>query len=392
MTAAGFPPVLLQIAFTTPYSTLTPTWVDVSGYGRSFRTSRGRPGMFSQMQPGTADMVLKNSDARFTADNPSGPYYGYIRPNRRTRIVATVAGTPYPLFTGYSGKFSRGFDGVPTASTSSTDRFKILAKQRSTCTSADETAAARLTRLLSTSGPSGGAILASTEYSINAGSFATRSVATYDYDDFNALQALQDIENADGGMLFVDGSGVLIYQSVKYRQTSGATRALTSQARFGNDATAIPILPTVEPRVDESLMANLLTVTDCNSEVATAQDTTQQGIDGILDADLGGTLLLTTDAQDRVNDDLALRKNPTERYEQVEVDLLTCTSAEQATVLGLELSDRVTIAIIQAGLTSGTARDQWIEGISHDVQVTGDPSWKVTLLLSSCNGSATVIP
>jgi hypothetical protein len=392
MTAAGFPGVLGQIAFTTPYSTLTPTWVDVTADGRSFRTLRGRPGMFSQMQPGTADLVLRNTSGNYAADNPSGPYYGYIRPNRRTRIVATVGGTPYPLFTGYSDKFARGFDGVPTATVSSTDRFKILAKQRSTASYSDESAATRLTNLLSTSGPSGGAILSSTEYSINAGGFATRNVSTYDYIDFNALQALQDIENADGGMLFVDGSGVLQYQSVKYRQTGGATRALTSQARMGNDATSIPILPAVEPRVDQSLMANYIDVTDCNGTLAFAQDTTQQGIDGILDASLGGTLLLATDAQDRVNDDLALRKSPTERYEQVQVDLLTCTTAEQATILGLELSDRVTVAIIQAGLTSGTSREQWIEGISHDVQIVGDPSWTVTLLLSSCNGSATVIP
>jgi hypothetical protein len=309
------------------------------------------------------------------------------------RVVATVGSTPYPLFTGYSGKFSRGFDGLPTAGVSGTDRFKILAKQRSNCTSVDETAAARLTRLLSTSGPSGGAILSSTEYSINAGAFATRNVANYDYIDFNVLQALQDVENADGGLLFVDGSGVLIYQSVKYRQVSGATRARTSQARLGNDATSILIEPAVEPRVDESLMANYIDVTDCNGTPAFAQDTTQQGTDGLLTASLGGTLLLATDAQDRVNDDLALRKNPTERYEQVEIDLLACTTTEQATVLGLELSDRVSVAIIQAGLTSGTARDQWIEGISHDVQISGDsPSWKVTFLLSSCGDAATVIP
>lgn len=392
MTAAGFPTVLLQIAFTTPYSTLTPTWVDVTAYGKSFSASRGRPGMYSPSQPGEASMVLRNTDNRFAADNSSGPYYGYIRPQRRMRIVADVSGTPYPLFTGYAGKFPRSLDGAPTCTVSGIDRFKILAKQRSTGSYADESAEDRLVNLLSTSGPSGGAILNSLEYDINPSGLATRSVATYDYDDFNALQALQDIENADGGLLFVNGSGVLTYQSVKDRQAGGATRSTTSQARFGNDATSIRIEPDVQPQPDESLMANLITVTDCNGEVATAQDTTQQGIDGILDADLGGTLLLTSDAQDRVDDDLALRKDPTERYERITVDLLACDLTEQATVLGLELSDRITVAIIPPGLTSGTARDQWIEGISHDVQISGDPKWTVTLLLSSCNGSATVIP
>ena len=126
--------------------------------------------------------------------------------------------------------------------------------------------------------------------------------------------------------------------------------------------TSIPAEADIEPRIDENLMANYVSVTDCNGEVKFAEDATAEGLDSILDADLGGTLLLASDAQDRVNDELALRKSPSERFERVTVNLLACTTAEQATVLGLEISDRVTIAIIQAGLaatgnTRSTGRD-----------------------------------
>src|SRR5213079_3236543 len=104
-------------------------------------------------------------------------------------------------------------------------------------------------------------------------------------------------------------------------------------------------------------------------------------------------LLLAADAQDRVDDELALRKNPIPRVEQMTVDVLACAAAQQALVLERELSDRITLAIIPPGLTSGTSRDQFVEGVGHDVQITGDsPSWTTSFRMSSTGDAATVIP
>jgi hypothetical protein len=390
MTAAGFPNLLVQIAFTTAYNDTTPTWVDVSQYVRGFSTQRGRPNEFSLCEPGTLSLELRNDDLRFDPENTSGPYYGYIRPMRRVRVGATVSSTYYSIFTGFVDAFSQGWENGSRCVTTvtATDRFKILARQTDPTLNSrpDEYADVRLTALLQHAG------IGSADRSINPETLTARSVATHDYDGENLLQALQDIALADGGMLYMTALGLVRYQTVTYRQIGGATRARTSQARFGNDATAIPVDATITRAVDDSLMANKVTVTDGNGEVQTAEDTTARGDDGLLELDLGSTLLLTSDAADRVADLLALRKNPTPRFATMPVDLLTQTTADQATVLGLDFSDRLTLAIIPPGHTTGAARDQWVESIAHDVQIVGDPSWRVSFGLSSAGDAAVAIP
>lgn len=392
MTAAGFPALLVQIAFVTDYNDTTPTWVDVTGYVRAFSTHGGRPDAFSLCETGSVDsLVLNNTDGRFDPENTSGPYYGYLRPNRRIRIGTTISGTYRPLFTGFVGAFPQtwpnGSDDCETTVTAE-DRFKLFARRTDSFNSRpDEFADVRITALLQHAG------IGSGDRSINAATLAARSVATHDYDGENLLQTVQDAAMADGGMLFMDPWGIVTYQTVKYRQIGGATRARTSQARFGNDATAIPVEASLLRSVDENLMANNITVTDCNGDVHTATDATSIAKDGQLDMDLGGTLLLSSDAQDRVNDVLALRKNPTPRYPSLPVDLLTLSAADQATVLGLGYSDRLTLAVIPPGQSVGAARDQWIEKITHTVQITGSsPSWQVGFGLSSAGDAAVAIP
>lgn len=392
MSAAGFPSLLVQIAFTSPYNDTTPDWVDVTGYVRSFSVRRGRADAFSLCEPGTVDsLVLNNTDARFDPENTSGPYYGYLRPNRRIRIGTTISSTYRPLFTGFVGAFPQGWpNGSDDCETTvqATDRFKLLARATDTLNSRpDEYADVRIEALLQHFG------IGSGDRDINPESLAARTVATFDYDGENLLQNLQDAALADGGFLYMDGYGKVRYQTVRYRQIGGATRARTSQARFGNDATSIPVKADLIRSVDENLMANRIKATDCNGDPVVREDTSYFDDDGLLEMDLGATLLLPTDAQDRVDDVLALRKNPTPRYPTLPLNLLEHSSADQATILGLDFSDRLTLAVIPPGQSTGVERDQWIESISHNVQITGDsPSWDVTFGLSSAGDAATAIP
>lgn len=388
MTAAGFPDTLVQCAFGSDYTDTTPTWVDLSGFASGFETVIGREPAESSCDPGTARVQVDNTDGEFDPDNASGTYYGQIRPLRRFRIVVTVSGTPYALFTGYTDAWRRTWEGGADASTTevtATDRFKLLARGKGITTSrVAEDASDRLVALFAALG------IGSVDYLINTG--ASRALVATPYQDENPLQALQDVERSDGGLFYVNGSGVLEYQPVTFRQIGGATRARTSQATFGNDddPDTIPIEDDVSPAVDDDQMANRVLVTDGAGTVHVQEDTALQDSDGLLELDLGSTLLDPADAPDRAGDVLNLLKNPTPRYDRISVDLLTLTAAQQATVLGLTLSDRVTVAIIPPGQTAGTARDQWIEKIEHDV-VMGE-SWVVTFALSSAGDTATVIP
>jgi hypothetical protein len=391
MSIPGFPEVRVYIAFTTPYSTLTAAFQEVTAYTLGFSTSRGRPNEMSLFEPGTCTIRLDNTDGRFDPDNSSGPYYGYIRPNRRVRITAVGSDNiEYMLFSGYANSWVRTWPGGADQSVTelaATDRFKLLARRNATGSTSEEFVADRMTAILD---GGGSAIVPSIARSINADGFATRTVAGYAYNDVEVLQSLQDLALADGGQLFVDGEGVLVYQSVKYRQTGGNTRATTSQATFGNTATAIPIEDDVDPTVDDSLMANKVTVTDCNGTVQTAEDTTLRDMDGPLTLDLGSTLLLSTDAQDRVADQLALRKQPAPRYDSITLNVPT-DAAARLQALKREISDRITVAIIPPGQTSGRARDQFIESIAHDVTLAGEPSWRTTFGVSATGSAAVTV-
>lgn len=84
----------------------TITWTDISQYvdvaKRGVTISRGAADELSETQPGTASLLLDNSDGRFTAGNALSPYSPYVRRNAPIRISVAVIPTrsgssPYPL-------------------------------------------------------------------------------------------------------------------------------------------------------------------------------------------------------------------------------------------------------------------------------------------------------
>lgn len=387
------PDVLVQCSFVSDYTDTTPTWVDITGYVLAFSIRRGRDDAESSCDPGALTLTLDNTDGVFDPDNAAGPHYGYLRPMRRLRVTVTVSGTPYVRFTGYSGDWIQVWDGggeYSTTTVEAQDRMAVLANADDiTLSTSAEDSDVRMTALLDE------AEVSSTDYDINPGSFATRALVAHPYENENPLQAVQDVERSDGGILFVNGTGSFVYHPVTHRQIGGATRSRTSQVRFGNDDDLITDKITVKGDlsrgVQRSSMANIVKVTDGAGTVHSTEDATLRGSDGPLKLDLGATLLAPADAPDRIGDVLNLRKNPTQRYPSVSVELFELAdSADTGTVLGLELSDRVTVAVIPAGLSEGTERDQWIESI-EDVFVPAS-AYTVTFGMSSAGDAVTVIP
>jgi hypothetical protein len=84
----------------------TITWTDISSYVDQVKAgvaiSRGASDELSDTQPGTASLLLDNSDGRFTPGNASSPYYPFVRRNAPIRVsvavMPTVSGSaPYPM-------------------------------------------------------------------------------------------------------------------------------------------------------------------------------------------------------------------------------------------------------------------------------------------------------
>ena len=102
------PQINVYVSFTNPYA--TPSWVDISRYAESFKTTSGRQHELQQVQPSTASIVLSNEGlpgdpgGRFSPWNTAGKYYGSgqnLVPMRPVKITSTISGTTYPVFYGY---------------------------------------------------------------------------------------------------------------------------------------------------------------------------------------------------------------------------------------------------------------------------------------------------
>jgi hypothetical protein len=393
--------VQVLIAFTTPALSGTPSWADVTGDVLAFTTSRGRSDELAVIQPGTATIVLDNLSGDYEPDNTGGPYYGDLRPMRRVRISAqaTSGSAMTPVWDGYVDSWTvttpNGGPSPRICTVECTDRFKVLARRTNTGTTVQEFAEDRVLAILENGGVD--PIIASAYRNINPGGYATRTVVAYVYDKVNTLTALNDVALSDGGAMFMDAVGVFTFQGTRYRTDN--TRATTSQGTFGNTDTAIPVEGDLNASVSDDIMANRVTVTcgngvdgegdDGTFRVAFAEDTASIAEDGLLELDIGNTLLRALDGPDRAADVLLLRKDPRPRYSSVTVDWTTSDEA-MTQALEREISDRITIAFIPPGASQGYSRDQYVEAISHDVSVT-EGTWLTTFSVSGGYGGSAVI-
>ncbi len=121
----------VEVAFTTTPLDPSPAFVDIGGDCRWWDTVRGRSGELERFQPGRATMVLSNRDRQYDSHNVDGPWYGYLKPNRRVRIRETVNGVTYTQYDGYVDRWQLDYPDVgkdATATVTATDLFKILAR------------------------------------------------------------------------------------------------------------------------------------------------------------------------------------------------------------------------------------------------------------------------
>jgi hypothetical protein len=94
------PLVTVEAAFGSSMFDAAPSWTDISAYFRSGSTARGRASVDQRFETGTASLVLDNRDGRFTADNPSSPYYPDVKIGVPIRVTAEWETVTYPVFYG----------------------------------------------------------------------------------------------------------------------------------------------------------------------------------------------------------------------------------------------------------------------------------------------------
>lgn len=202
--------------------------------------------------------------------------------------------------------------------------------------------------------------------------------------EINGIQHMQDVAEAELGLLFVDGQGRAVFQS---RQARIKPPFTISQAAFYNDPTASGNYQYIDltPSNDSDQIFNYIytppasvtIVTDANRLLYLAEDLASQRQFGPRSFDRSPILATSDDGAQQANYLLARYKQPSTRYD----DLVFEPTRQQElwpVLLGRELSDRITVVeTFQTG--SSITSDQHVESIVHRIDLGDRKRWQTNL-------------
>jgi hypothetical protein len=212
------------------------------------------------------------------------------------------------------------------------------------------------------------------EQSLEVGS--STSIASVDITGAAPLQSMQDVTATEGGVLFIDGQGLLTFQSRghRYNATSAAT------------ITAPDTDPSLRFISNDALLVNDVTVGRPGGATVRAVDAASI-IDYGKASPPGGPITLLTTSDNEVADAANWKANAnsdvTPRLPNLTVDLLTSPGL-YATVLLLELGSRITLSGLPAQAPASSV-DLFIEGWTETITSGG---WVIAFNTSPAANSA----
>lgn len=289
----------------------------------------------------------------------SAPSSVYVDGQPLTMSLASLVAFSAPLYESYSSGQGRRQQIVTLdRAFTATEVQTIYRLSRAIIT---ETTSARFTRLMGyTPVPSG-------FWTTPVGTVGTVSgITTGGPSIMSELQLLNDSE---GGNLYVNKAGEL---TLTGRNAFATGTSLTSQATIGT--TGITIGPEIQYRVDAETMRNELTMGFAGEGVVELRDSTSVTAYGTS----GGTWTTQLSTQDQAlalgNLLIGFSKDPKVVVSPVEVNV-SAVAADWATILGLELLQRITLTLAPA-VGSSMSFPQLVQSIEHRV-VPGE--WSTTL-------------
>jgi len=351
------------------------SFVDITTYVRAVSTTRGRSRDTDRFGTGSMTLTLSNRDDRFSPLNLAGPYViggiTQIRPGVPFKITATWAGVTYPIFYGYSDSWDdsyigMGKDGITTVTI--VDALSVLANFDGLAVAsvgAGELASTRISRIALNAGFTGSMILDPGVYTMQATTLAS-----------NALTEAGLTADSDGGYVFADASGALVF----YDQNSPTTRArsASSQFTFGTGATHVKY-EQADPTYDSTLIFNTVSMSVAGGTATTVSDSTSRARYGIRTY-RRYDFVCQTDAQAA-----ALAAVFLARYKEPDYLISTLTVQGAANpavswplILNVQLRDRVTVQITAPGGTA-ISLQCYVDGISNTITTSG---WSMTFKFS----------
>lgn len=320
-------------------------------------TRRGRDRVFNAFTPGTCTIQFNDTTGNFNPDNAAGPYYGKILPMCQVRTYATYSGSTYYLFTGFVTSWDWTWDAgadfgrVTITAVDGFHALNLLEISSVAGGTAGQTTGQRMNSLLSA------ASWPNTMRTINTG---TLTVQADPGTDRQALGALQTIEATEMGAFFMDTQGnATFYDHVTLGQKSNGTPTTF------NDTGANTAYQTIDVSLDETELANVVTVTRLGGTPQTTTDPASIETYYQRSYDRSGLMMETDSAALAQARSLIIYKaNAALRIDSIGIDL---SSPSNRVLPGLTLDIGAPVVVNRHYAGTTISADLAVQGVSHDI-------------------------
>lgn len=357
------------VEFSTADPLDTPAWEDIGQQVRAFSFRRGRADELTRIEAGTATILLDNDDRAFDPTYTSSSYYPDVVPMRRVRLLARWSGVEYPLWYGLAMAWTPVYGGATGndayVQMGCVDLFEALALfPLSGAEFAEEPTGTRIGNVLTEIGWPAGERTLDTGNHTAAAEVADATTGLSPAVG-SALTYMQEVAYAEGGLLFIGPDGKVVFRDRRDRTDDRTSSTVT----FGDGSSPEINYTMLGTDYDSSALWTDVIVNYRPSHyhpVATfeqAYDATASGRFVRRNRTLTTRTPRPGEAQAIASLELLRGKTPALRYPSVTVEPV---GTEWASILGREISDRVTVTRRPPGGGTITIAEH-IEGITHTV-------------------------
>jgi hypothetical protein len=351
----------------------TTDFADVTDSTTQISVRRGRQDQGDQFSAGTMTFTINDVDGIFNPFDDTSPYYNTpealpgLSPLRAVELIRySATNVPEYLYRGKIVNYDYNFslDGIDSVTVYCSDNFYLLSQ-----TYIDE-----LNVGVETSGQRIETILDLPEVDYPTGAARNIDPGTVDLGHdaaytvpagTNVLSYLSQInQTAEFGRLFMSRAGVLTFTPRVGNTLSG------SVADFHDDGTNIPY-DNLGITFEADAVTNRALVQNLGNSVATADEVDSQTLFFIQTNSITNSLLDDTELAAAAT--YLLDPYPEARYNSVETVFGALTDAQRDAVAVIDISDTISIEknFITGATTTTLAQELSIEGIEHEITLTG---------------------
>lgn len=326
---------------------------DVTDKVKSIATRRGKNRQLDEFDAGLANVLFDNNDRTFDPEYALSPYFGQVIPKRAIRISS--GGNR--IFTGVVDDWNLDYSpgGNSEASAASSDAFTLFNTQTLPAgTATAQTAGERVNAILDlpdVSWPESERDIEIGDIQLGADVFP---------EDANVLEYLRQVARSEPGNVFMAADGKVVF-SDRNPNSDGST--LT----FADDGSGIPYQG-LKVVYGSELLYNEIVLGSQFAGTFVAIDPSSVDEYGVLN--LTQIDLLTADATylETLSAYYAIKySQPEYRFESLDVVLDEVSPANQQAILGLEISDFVTIRFTPNGIAPAIVKIAEVIRIDHDI-------------------------